>query len=100
MVSDDRVVHQGGDDRCRIGEPRRLDDQAVEGRYNTALAPVIEISDGVAEIASDRAAETAALQQHRRIVESLEQMVIEPDLAELVDEHCRIAKLRRRAAAP
>jgi hypothetical protein len=95
MVADHRIVHKRGDDRCRIGKPRRLDDEAVELRHRSPFAAIVEIANGLAEIAPDGAAQTAALQDHHALVDPLKEMVIEADLAELVDEHRRIAEFRR-----
>ena len=41
------------------------------------------------QIVADAAADAAALQQHDRLVHALDQQMVEPDLAELVDEHHR-----------
>ncbi len=54
----------------------------------------MQIFYGFAQLAADGAAEAAGLQQHHGVVDALQQMMIEADLAELVDQHCRVAERR------
>jgi len=87
VVADHRLGRQRGDDRRRVGQPRGLDHQAAEEGHLPPLAPAVEVADGIGEVAADGAAETAALEQDRGGVDPLQEMVVEPDLAELVDQH-------------
>ena len=80
--------HQGVQDRRRIGQAGGFDHHAVE------LAPALpgiapgRIAQRAGEVAADGAAQAAALQcHHLGLVGGAEQAVIEPDLAELVDDH-------------
>ena len=65
----------------------------------TALASAEQLADRIRQIAPDGAAHAAALQDHRLGVERLQQQMVEPDLAELVDQH-RGARELRRAQQP
>ena len=77
--------HRGLQQRRRIGEAGGLQHDAVE-----VDAAVVEIAQQVLErgdeIAAQRAAQAAALQQHHVVVDGLDQQMVEPDLAELVDD--------------
>jgi hypothetical protein len=52
----------------------------------------MEIGDRLRKIAADRAADAAALQQHCRVAERLDEEMVDADLAELVDQDCGIMK--------
>src|SRR5581483_3606300 len=77
----------------------RLDDEAAEGRDLAAFPPRIEVAQRLAQIAANGAAETAASQQHDVVVEPAQQVMVESDLAELVDEHRGIVELLRAQQA-
>jgi hypothetical protein len=59
-------------------------------RNQTTLALRIKILDRGGEFAADGAAEAARLQHHHRLVDPLEQVMVEADFAELVDQHRRV----------
>ena len=81
------VAHHRMQDRCRVGKPARLDHHAVERRYRGFVAPAQDVGEGEHEVAADRAAQAAGLQRHEAFVARLDQVVVEADLAELVDDH-------------
>ena len=81
------IGHQGLQDWRRIGEPRGLDHQGPKGRHLASYPLLIEPAQGLDQITANAAAEAAAVQQHRLLVDSFHQQVIQADLAELVDDH-------------
>ena len=86
-VIHDRVQHRRG-----IGEARRLDDDAAERRHPRIVAPLQEILERRDEIAPDRAAQAPRGEQDHIRVDLLDEQMIEADLAELVDQHHRVAQ--------
>jgi hypothetical protein len=54
----------------------------------------MQVPDRRRQLAADGAAQAARLQQHHGVVDALEQMMVEPDLAELVDQHGGVAECR------
>ena len=91
VVLDDRLGEQRVDDRRRVGEPGRLDDDASERGDLAALAPAEQVAQLVGEVAAQRAADAAALQQHRALVDPPQQVMVDADLADLVHDHRRLA---------
>ena len=47
----------------------------------------MEIAQRLGQFAAHGAAHAARLQQHHRVVDALDEMVVEADLAEFVDQH-------------
>ena len=89
--------HRGLQHRRRIGEAGGLQDHAAEawrGRCRDRAAGVQRVD----QIAAQRAAQAAALQQHHVVVDRLDQQMVEADLAELVDDDGGVGE-RRVAAA-
>jgi len=82
----DGVAHQRQQDRRRVGEPGRLDDDAAERRQLAARAPVKEIGQRLAQRVEQRAAEAPRLEQQHVVAPAGHQQMVEPDLAELVDD--------------
>jgi hypothetical protein len=91
-----QVGGHGGEKRRRVGEFRRLHDHPAERRQVATLAVRVQAAQGAAQVAAQGAADAAARQQHGRFVEAPDQEVVEPHLAELVDEYGRVGE--RRAA--
>src|SRR3546814_4760136 len=58
-----RIGHDGLQDRCRIGQACGLDDQALESRHLALHPPLVEVAHAGDEVAADGAAEAAAVQQ-------------------------------------
>ncbi len=79
------VGHQRVQDRRRIGEPRRLDQHPVERRDGSAQLAGGQAAQRVDQVAANGAAQASALQQDHVLGGTLDQFVIEADLAELVD---------------
>ena len=89
-----RVGLHRGEDGKRIGQARALDDQPAEARHLPTLALAMQVLDRRRQLAADGAAQAARLQQHHGVVDALQQMMIEPDLAELVDQHGGVGQRR------
>ena len=85
-----RVPHEAGDDGKRIGETGGLDHDPGERRKRSGHALEIQLPHAVHQLALHRAADAAGLEQHDVVVQLLHHEVIEPDLAELVDQHRRL----------
>ena len=99
VVPDDRLGDQRVDDRRRVGQARSLDDDAAERRDLPPRPPAVQVAELVREVAAQRAADAARVEQHRPLVDPPEQMVVDPDLAQLVDDHGRLAHVRMRQQA-
>ena len=76
-----------------------FDDEAAEWRQQAAFAPRVQILDCSRKLAADRAADAARLQHHHSLVDALEEMMVEPDFAELVDQYRGVGQ-RRVAQQP
>ena len=83
---------------CRIGrgigEPGGLDDHAPERGDTPVVAPAQQILKGCDEVAAHRAAQAPGREQDHAVVGRLDEQVVEPDLAELVDDHDRVGERR------
>ncbi|MCY1241412.1 hypothetical protein D9M72_543090 [compost metagenome] len=76
----------------RVGKSGAFDDDAAERRDQPALPLRVQILDRIGKLAAHRAAETARLQEHHGVVDALDQVMVEADLAELVDEDSGVGK--------
>ncbi|MEJ0068991.1 MAG: hypothetical protein WDO24_09985 [Pseudomonadota bacterium] len=74
------VRKQQSEHRRRIDQTARLDHHAVERG-----TPLLEADKRIGKIAADRAAKTAIAEQHDILARRLDEVVIEVDVAELVD---------------
>ena len=95
MVLQNRLADQREGDRDRVGEAAGLDDDATEARDFAAFAPREQIAQRVLDILAERAAQTAVIEQHRRFVGLADQVVVEADLAKLVDQNGDVRHARR-----
>ena len=80
------IGEEGLHDRLRIGEPRGLHDDAIERRDLATPRFAEHGRERVDEIAAHGAAQAAAAQQHDVAGRALDEVVIEPDVAQLVDD--------------
>ena len=87
-------------DGRRIGEPAGLDDDALERRHRSRVPPPQDILERQHQIAAHRAAQAAGLQLDEALLAGLDQVVVEPDLAELVDDHGRAREVGVPEQAP
>jgi hypothetical protein len=76
-----------------------LDHHALERRHLALGALEEQLAHGAHQVAAHRAAQAARVQRHHALVVGLlDQQVVEPDLAELVDDHRGVGKLGRRSS--
>ena len=89
------VGEQRVQDRRGIGEAAGLQHDARERRELAGVAPAQDVVQAVDQIAAQFAAQAARGEQHDVVGERLVEPVVEPDLAEFVDDR----PARRRAPA-
>ena len=82
-------------DRCRVGEACCLDHHAVEPYLALASEASRRLTQGLRQIATDRAAETTTRHFDDNIIFGMRhEIVIQSDFPELIDQHECLAKLR------
>ncbi len=93
VVRHERVGEERVHDRGRVGDPRRLDDDTPKGRDLACIRAVEQVAQLVGQIAAQRAAHAAAGEQHGALVDAAQEVMVEPDLAQLVDDHRGLREL-------
>jgi len=88
----DGIDHQCLQDGRGISEASRLDNDAPAGLAR--LDPRREPFQRAQQIAAHRAADATGIEQHGVAVEPLDQQVIEPDFAKLIDQHGCVGQVR------
>ncbi len=83
---------QGEQDRCRIGESGGFDNYSLEAPYFACSAPLEQAAQGTRKILADRTAQTAAGQFENASFDKVDEVVIDRDLAELIDDDSRIGQ--------
>src|SRR5262249_717951 len=73
--------------RGGVGQPRRFDPDTPEGGYDAPLIATQQRSEGLHQLLPHRAADAAMTQEDGLLIKALDQMVIEPHLAKLVDQY-------------
>ena len=90
-----RIGHQRVQDGRGVGQARGLDHHALEVAHFALGALEEQLAHGAHQVAAHRAAQAARVQGHHALVVGLlDQEVVEPDLAELVDDHRGVGELR------
>ena len=87
-----RIREQRREDRRGIRQPGRLDRDALVAGDLAARAAGLEVAQLVGEVGADRAADAARGHHDGALVDAREQVVVERDLAELVDQHRRLTE--------
>ena len=95
MVLEHRLGEQGVGDGDRVGDAGGLHHDALVARNLAAGAARVQVLQGGLQVVAHRAAQAAVLQQQGALRGVLDQVVIDPDLAELVDEHHRAVETWR-----
>ena len=80
------VGHQRLQDRRRIGKSAGLDDDAIERRAAALIPPPQQVLKGLRQVGADFAAQATGLQFDEAVFARFDELVVEPDLAELVDD--------------
>ena len=91
MMAKDGFRQQRVGDRRRIGQAGGLDHDSAKMRHLAARPPGQQIAQRLLQVAAHRAAHAAVFQQQRAFGDALQQMMVEPDLAEFVDQHGNVA---------
>jgi hypothetical protein len=87
------VRHRGLQHRSRVGEAGGLQDHPA--KHDSSIVEIAQQRfQRLDQIAAQRAAETTALQQHDVVADRFDQEMIEPGLAELVDDHGGLGQRR------
>src|SRR5260370_27025554 len=76
-------------DRGGVGQPARFDHDAIERRAVAVIAPLQHVLQGLRQVGADLAAEAAGRQFDEAILARFDQLVVETDLAELIDDDGR-----------
>ena len=82
-----RVRHHRLQNRRGISQPRRLDNNPVELLDLPRIALPHQIIEPVDQIAAHRAAQAPRGEQHQPVLARLDKQMIQPDLAEFIDDH-------------
>ena len=89
------MIHDRMQHRRRVGETGGLDDHAIERRDAIVVALTQQILQRRDQIATNRAAEAAGRHDDDIAIDLFDKEMIEPDLAEFIDEHQAISEFRR-----
>ena len=92
MAAQHGVGPEGRQHRIGIGEARGLDHHPLEAGDPALGAQGMEVEQRVGDFAPDRAAQAPRFEQDHRIIDTIEEMMVEADLAELVDQHGRVGE--------
>ncbi len=90
LGGEQRVRHRGG-----VGEAGCLDRDTAERRQGAGLATLPKQLQRIGDVAAHGAADAAILQQHGILDRLLDQQVVQPDRAELVDDHRGVGQRRQ-----
>ena len=80
------VGHQRLQDRRRIGQSTGLDDDAIERGAAALVAPPQQVMQGLRQVGADLAAEAAGRQFDEAVFARFDELMVEPDLAKLIDD--------------
>ena len=89
-VLEQRVPHEAGEDGKRVREAGGFDHDTSEARKCSGHALQIQLPHAVHQLALHGTADATGLEQHHVLVQLLHHQMVEPDLAELVDQHRRL----------
>ena len=81
-----RVRHQCLEDRRRVRESARFDHDAIKPRAPPLVAPPQQILQCLRQVGADFAAQAASGERNDAILARFDQLMIDSDLAELVDD--------------
>src|SRR5262249_10038919 len=79
--------------RCGVCQTRRFDHDTPERGYDATLIAIQQRSEGLHQLLPHRAADAAMTQEDGLLIKALDQMVIEPHLAKLVDQYGGVMQL-------
>ncbi len=90
-----RIGHERVEDRRRLGQPGRLDDNLAKRCDVAAGAAAAQVVQGFQEIAARGAAQAAIADEDRLLARALDQEMVDADGAELVDDDGGFRKRRQ-----
>ena len=93
-----RVGAEREQDRAGIGQPAGLDDDAAETADVAGVAPFDQAAQRLGQILAHRAAQAAAGQLQHLTFDEIDEVMVDRDLADLVDDDGGVGK-RRIASA-
>jgi hypothetical protein len=82
-----RLGNQGLKDGRGVGQAGGFDHDALERRHLFTHAPGVQVIQLLRKIAAQRAAQAATVKEHNGLAGRIEQLMIERNLAELVDQN-------------
>ncbi len=86
IIGYELIRHQSVQDGRGISETRSLDQYPLEGRHILAQAQHHQVAQRVHQVTAYRAAQAAGIQKNHVLVAADGQLVVQPDLAEFVDD--------------
>ena len=92
-VTDERVFGQRVDHRRGVGHAGRLDQHPVDRSDLAPCRACEEVLERAYQVTLHAAADTARVEHQQGLVDLVDQMMIDPDRAELVDQHRRAREL-------
>jgi hypothetical protein len=93
-VGNEEILEQGIKDWRRIGETAGLDEHARKSGDFTPQATHEQIAQAARQFAADAAAQATRSENDDVLVNLVDQIVVDGDLAELVDQHCGVGQRR------
>src|SRR5207247_10647939 len=87
-----RICHQCLQDRRWVGEPARFDHNAIERRAVARITPLQHVLNGLRQVSANLAAQAACLELDEAVLARFDELVVETDLAELIDNDSRARK--------
>src|SRR5262249_57066320 len=76
----------------RVGRPARFDHDASDRRALARIPPLQHVLQGLRQVGADFAAQAAGLEFNEAVLARFHELVVEADLAELVDNDGRARK--------
>jgi hypothetical protein len=99
-VVEHRIGAQCEEDRGRVGEPGRFDDDPTKLPDFAGFAAVEEAAQGAREVLAHRAAQASPRQLQHTALDEIDEVMVDRDLAELVDDDGSIGEGGRDERTP
>ena len=93
-VGDEKVLHQGVDNRRWVGQSGRFDDDAADRLQLAAHATHEQFGQAARQVAAYRAADATGVEHDHVFIDFRDQMMVDRNTAELVDQHRRSRHFR------
>ena len=95
-----RIGAQGEEDRCGVGKPGGFDHDPAKSPYFAGIAAVEEAAQGACEVLAHGAAQASPRQFQHAALDEIDEVMVDRDLAELVDDDSRIGESGRDERTP